>query len=78
MNILYAAQYMYKQTNYYISIMKLLDLRCMDSNIVRLVHASSRLSCFAIPSSLALQKFPITKISGFFNIAWGIILRISS
>ncbi|CUM66640.1 uncharacterized protein PRCAT00004314001 [Priceomyces carsonii] len=80
MSIVYAIQYMDKQTNSYASIMGLredLDMLGDKYTWVGTVFYLGYL-VFEIPSSLLLQKLPIAKISGIFIIAWGLVLSLTS
>lgn len=80
MSIVYAVQYMDKQTNAYASIMGLREDLKMVGNQYSWVGTCFYLGylAFEIPSSLALQRFPIAKTSGIFILLWGFILCMSS
>ncbi|SCU78354.1 LANO_0A02806g1_1 [Lachancea nothofagi CBS 11611] len=76
MSVVYAVQYMDKQTNSYASIMGLREDLNMVGNQYSWVGTSFYLGymIFEIPSSLALQRFPIAKTSGIFILLWGFVL----
>lgn len=80
MSIVYAVQYMDKQTNAYASIMGLREDLKMHGNQYSWVGTCFYLGymAFEIPSSLALQRFPVAKTSGIFIILWGFVLCMSS
>lgn len=80
MSIVYAVQYMDKQTNSYASIMGLTEDLNMVGNQYSWVGTCFYLGymIFEIPSSLALQRFPIAKTSGFFILLWGFVLCMTS
>ncbi|SCU80308.1 LADA_0B06414g1_1 [Lachancea dasiensis] len=79
MSVVYAVQYMDKQTNSYSSIMGLREDLNMHGNQYSWVGTSFYLGylVFEIPSSLALQRFPIAKTSGVFILLWGIVLCLT-
>ncbi|SCW02225.1 LAFE_0F01728g1_1 [Lachancea fermentati] len=80
MSVVYAVQYMDKQTNSYASVMGMRSDLHMHGNQYSWVGTCFYLGymIFEIPSSLALQRFPIAKTSGLFIILWGFVLCMTS
>lgn len=80
MSVVYAVQYMDKQTNSYASIMGLRKDLKMHGNQYSWVGTCFYLGymIFEIPSSLALQRFPIAKVSAVFIVLWGFVLCMTS
>lgn len=80
MCVIYAVQFMDKQTNSYASIMGLREDLDMHGSQYSWVGTSFYLGYMIceLPASLALQKFPVAKTSGIFIICWGIVLCLTS